>query len=87
MPVVKVTRTYRLPISTVEAVRYLVERHKLAATQDAVVEMAIEDLAMAARHADEAREFAANREDHELRVEVDHLERDFAPLDVESWPD
>ena len=83
----KVKRTYRLPISTVEAVRYLVERRKLAATQDAVVDMAIEDLVMAARHADEASEFAAAREDHDLRVEGDDLERDFAPLDVESWPD
>jgi len=83
---VKVKRTYRLPISTVEAVRYLVERRKLAATQDAVVEMAIEDLVMAARHADEASEFAAAREDHDLRIEVDDLERDFDPLDVESWP-
>ena len=83
----KVKRTYRLPISTVEAVRYLVERRKLAATQDAVVEMAIEDLVMAARHADEASEFAAAREDHDLRIEGDRLERDFAPLDVESWPD
>ena len=41
MPVVKVTRTYRLPISTVAAVRYLVEQRKLAARQDAVVEMAL----------------------------------------------
>jgi hypothetical protein len=82
----KVKRTYRLPIATVEAVRNMVELHGLALTQDAVVEMAIEDLAMAVRLADETKRFAAAREEDDLRVEADGIERDFAPLDAESWP-
>lgn len=82
----RVKRTYQLPTATVEAVRDMVEHRKLAATQDALVQMAIEDLAMAARHADEAREFAATQTDRDLREEAEEFERDFVRLDVESWP-
>ena len=82
----KVKRTYRLPLSTVDAVRDMVERRGIAATQDAVVEMAIEELVMALRLADEAEQFAAARGDDGLRDEADALEADFAPLDRESWP-
>jgi hypothetical protein len=82
----KVKRTYRLPSSTVEAVREMVERRHLALTQDALVEMAIEDLAMTVRHADEAQAFRIAAEDPELAAEAAGLDRDFAPLDDESWP-
>ncbi len=83
----KVKRTYRLPRTTVEAVRDMVERRRVAPTQDALVEMAIEDLAMALRLADEAEQYAAAVGDVALRREAEALDRDFVPLQTESWPD
>jgi hypothetical protein len=82
----KVKRTYRLPASTVDAVRDMVERRHLADSQDSLVEMAIEDLAMVLRLADEAEEFASLRDDEQLRAEADELDGDFAALSRESWP-
>lgn len=64
----------------------MVERRRIAPTQDALVEMAIEDLAMALRLADEAEQYAAAAADLVLRREADDLERDFARLDAEVWP-
>ena len=51
------------------------------------MEMAIEDLAMAVHQADEARQFEAARDEHDLRIESSELECDFRPLELESWPD
>jgi hypothetical protein len=83
----KVKRTYRLRPSTVEAVREMVEGRRVAPTQDAVVEMAIEDLVLALRLADEAEQYAAAASDPTLRMEAKTLDRDFAPLDAETWPE
>lgn len=79
--------TDRRPDAPVEAVRELVENRSLATTQDGLPDMAIHDPVMAARHAVDARLFAGSREDVELRTETEWLERDFGPLDAESWPD
>ena len=49
-------------------------------------EIAIEDLAMTARHAGEAEAFEAAVGDPELAAEADALDRDFGPLDAEIWP-
>ena len=73
----KVKRTYNLGAATVATVRELVVQRHLAPSQDALVETALADFFMAARHADEARQFAAAARDPEIAAENAALEREF----------
>ena len=80
-------RTYNLPASTVATGRELVVERHLAPSQDALVEMALADLFMALRHADEARLFAQAATDPEIAAELALLEGEFRGADMESWPE
>ena len=83
----RIKRTYNLRADTVAAVRELVEERRLAPSQDALVEMALEDFFMAVRHADEARQFAEAVRDPEIAREITALEREFQTADREIWPE
>jgi hypothetical protein len=78
-------RTYNLPTATVRRVRELAERYGAAATQDGVVELAVEKLYLEARDLADAGSWAAAATDPAFRTEVDAIAAD---LDEppESWP-
>ena len=82
----KTKRTYNLSSETVAQVRMLVQR-RVAPSQDALVEMALEDFFMAVRHADEAQQFAEAALDPELVAEAAQLEAEFRTADLETWPE
>jgi hypothetical protein len=83
----KVKRTYNLSEETVNTVRELVERHHVAPSQDALVELALTDFILALRHAREAELFAQAAADPELAAEAALLAAEVAAADRETWPE
>jgi hypothetical protein len=79
-----VKRTYYLRAAAVAIVREMVEHRQLAPDQEALVEAPLADFFMAARCADEARQFAAAARDPELAAEIATLERTFRTADGEA---
>jgi len=86
-PGVRTKRTYNLSERTVQTVRELVEKHHVAASQDALVEIALRDFFRARRDAEEARVWAAAANDPELKAEVALFEAEFKTADQETWPE
>lgn len=79
-------RTYNLSPATVRRVREMAERYGVAPSQDAVVELAVEELE---RHLREEREAAAWEEvaaDARFQAEVHDLEGAYRAADRETWP-
>ncbi len=84
--VARVKRTYNLPEQTVHSVRELTERYGVARTQDGVVEIAVEELERRILDAEEARAWAAAREDPEFLKESEDLEAAYRKADADTWP-
>jgi hypothetical protein len=82
----KVKRTYNLSERTIRTVRDISERYGLDRSQDAVVELAVEDLERRLRHAEEARVWAAAAEDPDFRREAEDLEAAYRSADAQTWP-
>jgi hypothetical protein len=82
----KTKRTYYISEEAVGAVRDLASAG-LARSQDAVVEMAISELARKRRDAQEAALWEQAARDPEYQAEVALLEREFATADAEIWPE
>jgi len=82
----RVKRPYNLSEETVHSVRELTERCGVARTQDGVVEIAIEELERRILDAEEARTWAAAREDPEFLKESEDLETAYRKADSETWP-
>lgn len=82
----RVKRTYNLSERTVRTVRELSERYSLDRSQDAVVELAVEDLERRLRDAEEARVWGAAAEDPDFRREAEDLEAAYRSADAETWP-
>ncbi len=82
----KVKRTYNLSEPTIRTVRELSERYGLDRSQDAVVELAVEELERRLRDAEEARAWAAAAEEPEFQQESDSLEAVYRSADEETWP-
>ena len=82
----RVKRTYNLSTDTVRAVRELADEYGVAGTQDAVVELAIDELRRRLADTDEARRWAEAREDAGFAAEVEGLEAEFRRSDAETWP-
>jgi hypothetical protein len=80
----RVKRTYNLSQGTVRHVRELAGEYGLAKSQDAVVELAVEQLYSAAREREEAEQWASASHDPEFRAEMAAIAADFA--DGEAWP-
>jgi hypothetical protein len=83
--VLKTKRTYNLSRRTIETVQALAER-KVAPTQDALVELAVDELARHVQEADEADAWAAAAADPEFLAEVEELEAVYGDAAAESWP-
>ncbi len=83
----RVKRTYNLPEETVRAVRELSEQYGLAPTQDAVVELAVNELRRQLRYAEEEELWGRAASDPEFIAEAEDLARAFAAADAEIWPE
>lgn len=79
-------RTYRLSVRTVKAIRELVSDYGVAPTQDALVEMALDDFARRMREEREARVWEAAADDPEFQRETREVATEFRAADAETWP-
>lgn len=84
--VLKTKRTYNLSRKTIETVQTLVAERHVAATQDALVELAVDELARRVLEGDEAIVWAAATTDPEFIAEVEELEAGYRTADAETWP-
>jgi hypothetical protein len=82
----KQKRTYNLAPQTVRAVRELADSYHAAPTQDAVIELAVDELQRRLREVAEAAAWDAAGTDSAFIGEVQELEDAFAPADRETWP-
>jgi hypothetical protein len=83
--VLKTKRTYNLSRRTIETVQALAER-KVAPTQDALVELAVDELARHVREADEANAWAAAAADPEFAAAAVERDAAYRTADIETWP-
>lgn len=84
--VLKTKRTYNLSRRTIETVQALVADRGVAPSQDALVELAVDELARHVREADEADAWAAAAVDPEFIAEAAELEAAYRTADAETWP-
>ena len=82
----KEKRTYNLTAATVRAVRELADDYHAAPTQDAVVELAVSELARRLRDAEEAHTWEVAGADPEFIGEAQELEDAYRGADRETWP-
>jgi hypothetical protein len=82
----KEKRTYNLTPATVRAVRELAEEYQAAPTQDAVVELAVAELARRLRDEQEASAWESAAADPEFAREAQEIEDAYRGADRETWP-
>ncbi|HEY4632969.1 MAG TPA: hypothetical protein VIH00_03545 [Candidatus Limnocylindrales bacterium] len=81
-----VKRTYNLAPETVRRVRELAADYHVAPSQDAVVELAVDELDRRLREAREADAWEAARLDAAFAAEAGDLEAAYGSADAETWP-
>lgn len=81
----KVKRTYKLSADTVATVKRLVEEKHVAASQDALVEDAINEYVGILRDAEEARQWSRAADDPIFQAECDSIDVAFASDDAQAW--
>jgi len=79
-------RTYNLRPATVRRVREMAEKYGVAASQDAVVELAVDELERRLRDEREAAEWETAASDPAFRGEAGGLEEAYREADRETWP-
>ena len=79
-------RTYNLTPRTVHAVRELSDRYGVAPSQDAVVELAVDELRRQVLNREEAEAWERAAADPAFRDETQALEDAFRAADLETWP-
>jgi predicted transcriptional regulator len=82
----KVKRTYNLDPETVRRVRELADEYAVAASQDAVIELAVGELERRLLEQREADAWAAASSDPEYQREVGAIETAYRTVDAETWP-
>ena len=82
----KAKRTYNLSEPTIRAVRELADKYGVAGSQDAVVELAVEELRRRVQDAAEAKQWAAARSDGEFVIESREIEEAYQSADADTWP-
>jgi hypothetical protein len=82
----RVKRTYNLAPSTVLRVREMAEKYRVATSQDAVVELAVDELERRLRDEREAAEWEVAASDPAFRGEAADVEREYREADRETWP-
>lgn len=81
-----VKRTYNLDPATVRRVRELSQTYGVAASQDAVIELAVDELERRLRDDREAQVWAEAAVDPTFLREMEDVERIYASADAETWP-
>jgi predicted kinase len=79
-------RTYNLAPATVRRVREMAEQYGVAASQDAVIELAVDELERRLRDEREGTVWEEAAQDPGFRAETDELEAAFRSADRETWP-
>jgi hypothetical protein len=82
----RVKRTYNLAPQTVRRVREMAERYGVAPSQDAVIELAVDELERRLREQREADAWERAASDPAFRSEADAVEGTYASADRETWP-
>lgn len=82
----RVKRTYNLAPATVRRVRELTEDYAVAPSQDAVIELAVDELDRRLRDAREGETWATAAADPDFQSEVADVAAGYAPADDETWP-
>ena len=82
----RVKRTYNLDPRTVRLVRELADRYEVAPSQDAVVELAVEELRRRVAEREEAAAWERAAADPAFRTEVRELGDAYHSADRETWP-
>jgi hypothetical protein len=82
----RVKRTYNLSPWTVRRVREMAEDYKVAPSQDAVIELAVDELERHVRAERESAAWQAAASDPQFRAEVDSFEAAYGSADRETWP-
>lgn len=82
----RIKRTYNLAPATVRRVRELAEEYAVASSQDAVIELAIDELDRRLRDAREGDAWEAAATDPEFTAESAELEAAYGSADAETWP-
>ncbi|HEV7200830.1 MAG TPA: hypothetical protein VGO32_08520 [Candidatus Limnocylindria bacterium] len=82
----RVKRTYNLDPRTVHAVRELADRYGVASSQDAVVELAVDELRRLVAERDESAAWERASTDPEWLAESRDLEEAYRSADRETWP-
>ncbi len=82
----RVKRTYNLDPRTVHRVREMAERYGVASSQDAVIELAVDELERRMREQREADAWQQAAADPQFRAQSDELEAAYGAADRETWP-
>ena len=82
----RVKRTYNLSASTVRRVREMAEEYRVAASQDAVIELAVDELERRLRDDQEAVAWERAAADPDFAREAADLEGAYRTADRETWP-
>lgn len=82
----RIKRTYNLAPSTVKRVREMAERYGVASSQDAVVELAVDELERRLRDEREAAAWEAAATDPVFPAEAGELADAYRSADGETWP-
>lgn len=82
----RVKRTYNLAPATVKRVREMSERYGVASSQDAVIELAVDELERRLRDEREAAAWGEAASDSAFVAEVDELDDIYRSADRETWP-
>lgn len=82
----RVKRTYNLSSATVRRVREMAERYRVASSQDAVIELAVDELQRRLVEETEATAWEGAASDPEFVAEAGQMEAAYRSADRETWP-
>jgi predicted transcriptional regulator len=82
----RVKRTYNLAPDTVKRVREMADRYGVAPSQDAVIELAVDELERRLREQHEADAWERAAADPAFGTEVEALAGAYRSADRETWP-
>lgn len=82
----RVKRTYNLDPRTVHRVREMADRYGVASSQDAVIELAVDELERRLRDRREADAWQEAAADPQFQSEIGELETVYHSADRETWP-
>jgi hypothetical protein len=82
----RVKRTYNLSAATVRIVRELAGEYRVARSQDAVVELAVDELRRRLRDAEEAALWEGAASDPAFRADAEAIDSDLPAASAETWP-